>query len=77
MSLPKLEIKGGWSARDAKILLNGQEVPGLTRFELTMTTTDVNRAIIEVSVGSIEIDAEAVTELIAAYDPTSGVSTLP
>lgn len=58
-------------------MLNGHEIPGIMRFELTMNTTDVNRAVIEVGVGSVEVDAEAVTELIAAFDPASGVSTLP
>lgn len=77
MPLPKLQVTGGATGRGSKVRLDGHEVPGITRFELTMTTTDVNRAVLEINVGSVEIDAETVTELVAAFDPAAGVSKLP
>jgi hypothetical protein len=77
MTLPKLEIRGGALARGCKVKLNGWEVPGLTNLTFQMDAHSVNRATLEISVGSIEIDAETVTELIAAYDPAAGVSKLP
>jgi hypothetical protein len=77
MTLPKLEIHGGALARGSKVKLNGWEVPGLTSVTFQMDTHSVNRVTLEISVGSVEVDAETVTELIAAYDPAAGVSKLP
>ena len=77
MALPHLEVAGGFSGKGMVIKLNGVEVPGIMRFEFTADSTNVNRAVFEIGVGSVSIDAETVTELIAAYDPATGVSKLP
>ena len=77
MSLPNLKITGGATGRDTKIMLNGVEIPGLTHFELTITNSDVTRAHMEIGIGSIEVDAQTVTEIIAGFDPAAGVSSLP
>jgi hypothetical protein len=77
MSLPHLEVTGGFSTKNMVVKLNGVEIPGLMRLEFIANTTDVNRAVFEIGIGQVTIDAETVTDLIANYDKSTGMSKLP
>lgn len=77
MTLPTLRISGGPTLRHATVTLDGNEIPGLTRANISMDPSDVTHLTLEIAVGTVEIDAETITEIIARFDPATGVSRLP
>lgn len=61
MNLPKVLLTGGPHAKDTKLLVNGEEVPGVTRVEIVLDVNDVIR-IKTYQIGEVVFEGEALVE---------------
>jgi hypothetical protein len=66
MSLPKLKITGDNPAPESwHIWIDGHKIGGITRLTLYLDADDITTATIEITPEEVEVEGEALLELVA------------